>query len=234
MTERACTGSHATGFDHTGFVARIAKPHFGKFDLVRKNTQRGAHELSAFVSQVDCFAEGAQLLKHGHKFSDCKKKECTRMEFDRSLQRRKQKRCFRTNVAKGRQARARHDHLWWSRSSTRTTRWPVSKSVADQDLSEKRLHLRSSCSHERCAIRRATTTDLHHSQWACSSSVSADVSLGSLPLTHSTPSCSSCLWTRVLDRLHRQRSEVVMNFFDKTPRCVGQSDTVLRVTWPRR
>ena len=34
-----------------------------------EHAARGAHELSAFSYQVDCFAEGAQVVKHSHPFS---------------------------------------------------------------------------------------------------------------------------------------------------------------------
>ena len=42
-------------FVSTGFVARIAKPHFGKGRVCsEEHAARGAHELSAFSYQVDC------------------------------------------------------------------------------------------------------------------------------------------------------------------------------------
>ena len=57
-----------------GCVARMTKPHFDEARVgSAEHGARSAHELFPFISQVDCFAEGAQLLKQSHKFSDCKK-----------------------------------------------------------------------------------------------------------------------------------------------------------------
>ena len=63
------TSDEIVWFVSTGFVARTAKPHVDKGRVCsEEHTARGAHELSAFIYQVDCIIEGAQFLKHSHPF----------------------------------------------------------------------------------------------------------------------------------------------------------------------
>ena len=58
------TSDKIVWFVATASVARTAKPHVDKGRVCsEEHAATGAHELSAFIYQVDCFTEGAQVVK---------------------------------------------------------------------------------------------------------------------------------------------------------------------------